>query len=422
MPGKRSCFTFLQVSDVHLDSKLSSMRLSMPPIKRQERKKEILEVLVDALELARKRAVDAVLIPGDLWDGESVTSQTVNTLVETFGALGDIPVLISPGNHDYYSDGSLYSPSALMTRGMRPWPANVHIFPKGEFTTFKHPKLNSVSFTGRAFSGNVSVSSRFMSKFVPQDPTCAVNLLLFHGSLDGYKGLDSSWPGKITAPFSQAELSDLNFSYAAIGHYHNLTEIHNDQGSIIGAYSGCPAGRGFDESGPRYVLIGTIEFADDFSPRVVSLEKVEVDKRRFVVVELDITGLTVLEAGNEAKQKLIQAGAREGSDIVCLKIRGRHPIGGEPSEVCENIANKYYHWVIEDASRPGYSLDRFDERTTEGKFIQTLLALKEKLDEAGGGLPLGNDQSELTLEIVEDALYFGLDALKQKKVTVRHVD
>src|SRR5262249_31410362 len=162
-------FTFLQVSDVHLDSKIASKRLSMPHSKRQTRTREILEALVKALAVARERRVDAVVIPGDLWDSESVTSLTMNRLIEEVMEMGDTPIVIAPGNHDYYSRDSFYNPLTLAARGMRPWPGNVHVFTNPEFTTFKHPTRPEVSFTGRAFTANVPISQRVLTGPVPKD-------------------------------------------------------------------------------------------------------------------------------------------------------------------------------------------------------------------------------------------------------------
>jgi hypothetical protein len=80
-----------------------------------------------------------------------------------------------------------------------------------------------------------------------------------------------------------------------------------------------------------------------------------------------------------------------------------------------------YHLIIDDATRPDYYLDKMDPRTTEGRFIQYLQNLKVTAESRGGTMT--DDQSgELTSDIIEDALYYGLDALNQKKVAVPDVD
>lgn len=421
MPVETSPFTFLQVSDVHLDSKLTSGRLALPHAKKLERNQEILSALVKALDAARQRRVDAVLMPGDIWDSESVTSRTMNKLLEAFKELGDIPVVIAPGNHDYCSESSFYSPQVLAARGMRPWPDNVFIFRSPAFSTFRHPRRPDVSFTGRAFTANSPVNERLLAGAVPRDVQSDINVLLFHGSLDGYRGGDAGWPGKITAPFSAQELARLGFSYAAVGHYHDMTEIRADGGPLLGAYSGCLVGRSFEESGPRYALFGSVARREDGTAECV-LEPAEMDCRRLLVVSCDITGMTSTEVMREVKSALEKQGARQGIDIVCVKLEGRHPTGGEPRYVIENLRGIYYHLVVEDETRPDYLTQRFDKRTTEGRFVQALLELKKRAEAAGGTLSDTEYGSSLTVEIIEDALYYGLEALKEKRVTVRNVD
>lgn len=421
MPVDSSPFTFLQLSDVHLDSKMAAKRLSMPHSKRHNRTREILDTLVKTLAIARERKVDAVLIPGDLWDSEGVTTATINKVIEAFAELKDIPIVIAPGNHDFYSQDSFYHPLMLEARGMRPLPANVHVFSSPEFTTFKHPNRQDVSFTGRAFTANTQVTQRLLAGSVPKDKAAALNVLVFHGSLEGYKGGDAGWPGKVTAPFSSTEIERLGFDYAALGHYHDLTEIRGADGSLVGAYSGCLAGRSFDEPGRRYVLVGTIA-SEDGSPTECTIEAVAVDGRELIAVSCDVTGSTGIQVIAKLQAALTAQDAREGEDIVRVRLEGTYPTGGEPNYVVEQLRGLYYHLVVEDETRPDYLAQGYDQRTTEGKFIQALLALKEKAESSGGVTTLPEFAGELSARTIEDALYYGLEALKQQRVTVRDVD
>jgi len=232
---------------------------------------------------------------------------------------------------------------------------------------------------------------------------------------------DSGWPGKQTAPFSSAELASLGFNYAAIGHYHDFTEIRAERGRLLGAYSGCLVGRGFDEAGPRYALLGTITSRED-DPPVSSLEKIEIDQRRLILAACDITGRTSEAVLEEVAETLAEAGARKQADLVHLRLEGRHHTGAEPDYVLEQLKDAYYHLVVEDDTRPDYLTEKVDRRTTEGRFIQAMLELKAKAEASGGALPDSVDGLPLTTRVIEDALYYGLDALKQKRVLVRHVD
>jgi DNA repair exonuclease SbcCD nuclease subunit len=411
-------FTFLQVSDVHLDSSLSSGRIALSPAKRRQRTQEILAAFLRAMEVAKQRKVDAVLIPGDLWDSESVTTASINAVIEKLIEMPEIPVFIAPGNHDYCSADSMYSQDALALRGMRRWPDNVHIFRSPQFEIVQHPRRPEVSITGRAFTGNVSITERLLCGHVEKDASAAVNILMFHGALDGYDGKDGVLPGKRTAPFSVSELVMLGFDYAAVGHYHRFTELRTADGALVGCYTGCLSGRGVDETGPKYAVIGKI----DLNTGMKTLERIELDERRIVEVTCDVSDLTRSQAIETATDMIEEAGAREAHDIVVLRLEGTYPVGAEPDYFSEYFGERYFHFCLVNNARADYLTDGFDEKTTEGKFVQAMLELKERAEAAGGVLSGTEYGDELPVKVIEDALYYGMDALRQKKVMIRNVD
>lgn len=411
-------FTFLQFSDIHLDSKMASSRLNLPATKREERKDELLATFCKAVMLGKDRKVDAIIIPGDLFDFEFTAVGTVQTAIEVMESVGNIPIIIAPGNHDFYSPDSYYSRDSLLARGMKVWPDNVYIFSSPEFTVFNHPLREDVCFIGRAFDGSVPVEERILSKKIPIDSTKDYNILTFHGSLDGYTGLDSHWKGKITAPFSVSELNSLGMTYCAVGHYHKCTELKNDEGRLIGAYSGCLVSRGLDEIDEHCVLYGYIDHREEDNAQVY-LEKIEVDPRRIVrkSVQLDGIGDLALEAKLAADLPESVAG---NSDIVYLTLTGRRLVGCDAKRVAMRLYERFYHLVVEDETVPDYDLESVDLKTAEGKFIQAIRNLKESESEwkaLSGDLDIDLDD-----DIIEDALYYGLDALRQNKVILRHAD
>jgi len=77
--------------------------------------------------------------------------------------------------------------------------------------------------------------------------------------------------------------------------------------------------------------------------------------------------------------------------------------------------------VVEDGTRPDYMLDKIDPRTTEGRYIHLLQEVKKKAESKSGQARNG-PISDLSPKVIEDALYYGMDALNQKKVTLPDVD
>jgi DNA repair exonuclease SbcCD nuclease subunit len=392
-------FRFLQFSDVHLDSRLTGSHLAWPREKRDIRRQEIADLIPKVCAMAREREVEAVLIPGDLWDDETISAETLHRVIEAFARLDPIPIYIAPGNHDFYSSTSFYNDDILRARGMRPWPKNVTIFRSGDFQTVLHPMRPDVTITGRAFLQNVPLTERLLRTPIPRPPA-PVSILLFHGSWTEYRERDRFDEGKVsTAPFSREELLAQGFSYAALGHYHHYAEIVDDAGRVRAAYSGCPAGRYLSESGEHYVLLGEIT-----DRGVEKLEKIVVDHRTIRDVEVDVTG-----AGDEPSvreriaRKLKESGAA-ASDIVFLRLKGRIPRGLPAASLAREFQREYFHLAVADSTRPDYDLDDVDPRTTQGRFIREMRRLIEE------------ERDERKRALLERALYYGLDALLHGKV------
>lgn len=223
----------LHASDFHLDSPFQ--RLSAEQA--QQRRRELRELVCRLVDLARTERVDLVLLPGDLFDGERVYPETVETLIAALGSL-DIPVVIAPGNHDCVMGHSPY----LTAR----WPENVHIFTHKEMGAFEFPELNCVVH-GCAFEAPYRTDEPLAGFEAPEDSR--MHLLCIHGEV----GLAGNY-----APISPAALSRSGVAYAALGHIHAGSGLQR-AGSTVWAYPGCPEGRGFDECGPKGVLLVDID-------------------------------------------------------------------------------------------------------------------------------------------------------------------
>src|SRR5262249_17700475 len=144
-------------------------------------------------------------------------------------------------------------------------------------------------------------------------------------------------------------------------------------------------------------------------------------ERRVITAAVNITGHSASEVTVQCRDKLVRAGAREGKDLVLLTVQGWHPVGAEPEYLNAELAGQYFHFVLINESRPDYLSEEPDVRTTEGKFVKFMLDLKSQAEAAGGSV-YDTKYGALSITAIEDALYYGLDALKHKKVAVRHVD
>ena len=402
-------FRFLQFSDVHLDSPLFSSRLALPPEKREQRRREIKALIPEACRLARERGVDAVLIPGDLWDDEAVSGDTVNMLIEHFRSIAPIPVYIAPGNHDFYSPGSKYDAAFLRGRGLPSWPGNVHIFSEGEFRSVIHSYRPDVAITGLAFRRNVRTHERLLAPKIPR-PNTPLTILLFHGSRLGWERFESRTK-MITAPFSEEELLAQGFSYAAIGHYHSYSDIRDGSGAIRGAYAGCPAGQALDETGEKFVLVGEVSPGGGVPSE--KLEKIVLDSRRIIRVTVEITGLLHSEAVRRKVIEGVESSGARGEDLLYVEVRGRYPKGEIPDLGFDPFADRFFHWEVAMALQPDHDLGQYwrdpgKTATTEGRFVQEML---RRIQAA----PSEEERSRYIR-----ALYYGLDAFTFGRIEPRY--
>jgi DNA repair protein SbcD/Mre11 len=397
-------FRFLQFSDLHLDSNLNGSRLHYGPEKVRQRVQELRDALARICRLAGDENVDAVLVPGDLMDDEACSLDTVNFIKECFAGIAPIPVVITPGNHDFYSSSSYYNSDLLVAQRQTPWPDNVHLFTNDNFSVFSLPNRPDVSITGICHVQNRDAGDRLLASPLPKGEG-QFHILLFHGSR-----LQFTPPGKkTTLPFTDAELIAQDFHYAAVGHYHTAMEVHDAHQRIRGAYSGCPVGRTLGESGPRVVFIGTLDEQGH-----VTLEQRIVDRRVIHECDLDCTGAQSHEAVQAKIVAMVSEQNVQPEDILYVRLKGRVPSGTSVNLQDDFLETPLFHCHIDKSNLlPDYDLDALldaggDHATTEARFV---LAMQERLEKAV------DDQER---RVTTDALYYGLDALHQTNVTPRH--
>ena len=406
MSGEKNGVKFVQFSDVHLDASLRDSKLALSEEKRQQRQREIKQIVAGACSLARERKCDVVLAPGDLFDDESANFDTIHFLIDTFRSASPLPIFIAPGNHDPCFPQSPYNTDFLVEKGIPPWPDNVHIFSSGAFQTVRVPGREDVAVTGIASIGRGIEQKRILSQRIPTAGD-AFNILLFHGSREPFP------PGKeATMPFNDRELLSQGFDYAAVGHYHTYSEIRDRDGRIRAAYSGTPTSQRLNEEGEKFVLVGEVS-----DSRVIKLETVKLDHRTLRVVEVNCTGLTHSEAVIRRIEDEAGKASQDSDDILFVKLLGVLPRGVSLNLPPDLLAGKYFHVAVDQGGlRPDYDLQKYLRepslmRSVEGEFIKAL-SNREAMT-----------QDEKEKRLIRAALYYGLDALTEgEMISLRYED
>jgi DNA repair exonuclease SbcCD nuclease subunit len=297
-------FRFVHTADIHLDSPLRSLSL---------RNAELADLVGDAtrralvriVDLCLEEQVDALIVAGDLYDGDQTSMKTARFLATQMQRLHEagIGVFKIRGNHDALSriTQELVLPPSVKVFGGR-----------AEAVELTSGGID-VTIHGLSFSKPQAPES-LLPKYRPPTPG-AVNIGIMHTSLAGASGHD------LYAPCSLADLHGAGFAYWALGHIHQRTH-HAGERTVI--MPGMPQGRDINEAGEKTVSLVTI--GDDGSVRV---EERLTSLAQFARLTVDITGAhewrSVVELIGTA---LEQERQRTRSDhlVVRLKLIGRTPL------------------------------------------------------------------------------------------------
>lgn len=260
----------LHTADLHLDSGFSSFGK-----KDAEQYREFgRELLKNIFDCAKHEECQMILISGDLFDSKFVSNDT-RMLFVSLVRNAKIPVVISPGNHDPYSENSFY---AIIDKESID---NLYIFSANELQIFDFDELR-VRVFGYAFNSPILNESPLLNARLPED-NGYLKLLCAHA--------DMSSPLSRYAPISLAELSRFGFAYSALGHIHNRDEKEDSEGRV--RYSGFAEGRSFDEIGDGGVFIVDV---DEISCKV---KKIILSSRAFYIDEFNLSSI-----GDDIKDKL----------------------------------------------------------------------------------------------------------------------
>jgi len=251
---------FLHTADLHLDSPFVSDGVTGSDLRREAQR----DVLRRIFDCARTEGCDLILIAGDLFDSTYVTPETQRAVLEILGA-SPCPVVIAPGNHDPYAEGSFYRRADL--------PEQVFVFTSTELQAFPFDELKTTVY-GYAFTSPALDHSPLNGEApLPEDGHW--HLLCAHGDL--------SSPISRYAPVTFGDIVRLGIHYGALGHIHQPPEPLT-MGNCQARYCGFAEGRSFDECGDGGVLIVTLE--EGKAPLV---ERRILSTRRYIEAEWSVT-------------------------------------------------------------------------------------------------------------------------------------
>ena len=353
----------LHLSDVHLDSRFDGLRL--PPDLAAARRAEVRQAFTNLIGLAEAERVDAVLIAGDLFEHRWVTKATINAVREALDGLGDIPVLIAPGNHDPLVENSYYL--------TQEWPGNVRVFGRGRDGR-AHPGLEAAELTSLGLTVWGYGSYRYDSDedvlagsgtALPPAGARSRRILLFHGSdtTTAPEGVP------LFQPVDPHRAAAAGFGYVALGHYHGPKAKMVDGALVV--YPGSPEALNFGEPGDHGAFLVTFEADGPFRA-----EFRRIGRRSHVTGQVDLTGIT---GDDEALARILGAAQPEArrTDLFRLTLVGRlDPDLGLDLQGIRRRATEAFAFIeLSDETRPDWDLEALGRGdSARAIFVREVLA------------------------------------------------
>lgn len=356
-------FRFIHAADLHLDSPFAAL----PPEQAAARRQELRDLPLRLAEYVRREGIQLVLLAGDLLDSVTPYPETCRRLAEGLEEMA-APVLIAPGNHDYYAPGTPWQSMS--------WPGNVRIFRTGVMETVDLPELNA-AVSGAAFTAPEQRRGLLTGFSAPKDGR--VHFGLLHGETEPAQARYN--------PIRKEEIAASGLDYLALGHIHRRGALRC--GETVCAWPGCPQGRGFDELGEKGFCQGTV------SEKGMELAFVPFARRRYEILEVDVTGKRILDAVNAALP------AHTERDCYRLVLTGETAENSAGLEAA--LQSRFDTLELRDRTRAPEDLwARAGEDSLRGLFLRNL---HERLEAAA---------TEPERETIRQAARFGLAALDRR--------
>ncbi|MGI6055644.1 MAG: metallophosphoesterase family protein [Bilifractor sp.] len=369
----------IHCADLHLDSRMTSV---LSASEARERRADLLKTFMNMVRSASESSVKAILISGDLFDSERISSNARNTVFETILTHPGILFFYLTGNHE--RDGFLNRlsrrPDNLLTfgPGWRTYAIRVDRAgrPHAETVGEDDPAGGRITISGLELNeANAPVAAAGLH-LSPQD----FNIVMLHGQA-------ASYPVKGRPEIiGLNQYTNRNIDYLALGHVH---QYHQDVLPPGGAwcYPGCLEGRGFDECGEHgYVLLDIEdrngqqrESASDLSGLglpgsgfVLNGSFVPVPQRHFHEESVDITDCTSTPMIISKMERQLDYPAE---DLVKAVLTGAPDVSCEknPVQIQNYFSARFFVFRLEDQTRPAVDYNTYAlDASLKGEFVRTV--------------------------------------------------
>jgi len=229
-------FRFLHLADLHLDTAFTGRTQEV----REALRRAVREAFVAAVTTALERRAHAVLLAGDVFDGDLLTFATERFLLDGCRRLQEagITVVYCTGNHD--PGGANQRVRALN------WPDNVYLAHSAKPRVIDIPGGDGEVVGRVVAAGHVKArEERNLASNFPAMDGDVPTVGLVHTQVVGADAADSH---DEYAPSERADYEKPGYAYWALGHIHKRQQVFPD---LPVHYPGNMQGRHFREPGTK---------------------------------------------------------------------------------------------------------------------------------------------------------------------------
>jgi hypothetical protein len=305
---------FLHTADWQLGLKLAFVAGDAGAVARFQR----FEVIRTIARVAKEKAVDAVVVAGDVLDDNAVGEDSLQRARDALAAFAPIPVLLLPGNHD----------AATPDCALRRLNAGAHVHALLDDAPFvlPHARFHPCPLRRRHERDD---PSRLLPKREAGDP---ILVAVAHGALiDFTEGLESKNVIDWRAVLAKG------YDYLALGDWHGTLSF----GPRVW-YSGAPEATRFKEKRPGNVLVVEID-EPGAEPRV---EEVAVARTLWVERAFDLAE----DADVDGVARFFKEVAEPSLTLVSVALAGHVSLGAR-AQLDEELGQakaKFMHLRVDD--------------------------------------------------------------------------
>lgn len=319
----------IHCADFHLDAPLCTQ---LPPECARQRRNELLQTFGRMAKYAHTHDVRAILIAGDLFDSSAPRREVLDYVTDTVGTYPDVHFFYLRGNHD----------AGVQFDRV---PENLHLF--------SHAWTSIVCDEVVICGAEQCSSAADYDGLAPDEEVC--NIVLLHG-----QAASSAAPESIPLPL----LRGRGIDYLALGHIHT-----HQTGSLDArghwSCTGCPEGRGYDETGPKgFVLL-------EVQHRQLTAEFVPFAARTIHACAVDMTGAYTLVQQNQRIMAAISDISPQ--DMADIRLTGEVLPGQTPDTVFlqQQLTDRFFMCRVTDESRLHIDRTQYrQEASLKGAFFR----------------------------------------------------